>query len=241
MSTFVLVPGAWHGEWSFRPVAEHLRAAGHAALGITLPGLSDGDDPAGHSMSEAVTAIVDLVESRDLRDITLVAHSWGSYPMTGAAHRLGASRVAALVYVNAVVPRPGMSLYDEFPVEYQELLTALSSQSDDGGARLPFEVWQGLLDDAPELVQRAYFPLLVPQPFQYLVEPVDAPAVVDLPMPAAFVFSNGDSGPSFENGGLDDQVARTGGRLVEISGSHEGLLTRPDEVAQAIIEAGGPA
>jgi hypothetical protein len=27
--TFVLINGAWHGGWAWRPVAQHLRAAGH--------------------------------------------------------------------------------------------------------------------------------------------------------------------------------------------------------------------
>ncbi|EKX61880.1 esterase EstC domain protein [Streptomyces ipomoeae] len=27
--TFVLVTGAWHGGWAWRPVANELRAAGH--------------------------------------------------------------------------------------------------------------------------------------------------------------------------------------------------------------------
>ncbi len=26
--TFVLITGAWHGGWAWRPVAQHLRAAG---------------------------------------------------------------------------------------------------------------------------------------------------------------------------------------------------------------------
>ena len=44
---FVLVTGAWHGGWAWRPVAEHLRAAGHTVYTPALPGLADGDDPPG--------------------------------------------------------------------------------------------------------------------------------------------------------------------------------------------------
>jgi hypothetical protein len=43
-SMHVLIPGGWHGAWSWRPVAERLRAASHRALILTLPGLGDGDD-----------------------------------------------------------------------------------------------------------------------------------------------------------------------------------------------------
>ncbi|HEY9414064.1 MAG TPA: alpha/beta fold hydrolase, partial [Pseudonocardia sp.] len=70
--TFVLITGAWHGGWAWRPVAEHLRAAGHRVLTPTLPGLHDGDDPTRYSLSDVVDSVVDLVEAHDLRDATLV-------------------------------------------------------------------------------------------------------------------------------------------------------------------------
>src|SRR5690349_20341030 len=85
--TFVLVTGAWHGGWAWRPVAQHLRAAGHVVLTPTLPGLADGDDPTKHSLADVADFAVDLVERHDLRDVTLVGHSWGGYPMSAAAHR----------------------------------------------------------------------------------------------------------------------------------------------------------
>jgi hypothetical protein len=42
-SMFVLLPVAWQGAWSWQPVARRLRAAGHVAVTVTLPGLADGD------------------------------------------------------------------------------------------------------------------------------------------------------------------------------------------------------
>jgi hypothetical protein len=48
--TFVLITGAWHGGWAWRPVAQHLRAAGARVLTPTLPGLHDGDDPTRHTL-----------------------------------------------------------------------------------------------------------------------------------------------------------------------------------------------
>lgn len=38
METFVLIIGAWHGGWAWRPAAERMRAAGHRVLTPTLPG-----------------------------------------------------------------------------------------------------------------------------------------------------------------------------------------------------------
>ncbi|GAA3091830.1 hypothetical protein GCM10017562_73790 [Streptomyces roseofulvus] len=41
MATFVLVPGAWHGAWTFQPLARGLRAHGHAAHALTLTGVGE--------------------------------------------------------------------------------------------------------------------------------------------------------------------------------------------------------
>ena len=51
---YVLVPGAWHGGWSWHPVGRRLRDSGHGATALTMPGLSLGDDPTGLRLSDAV-------------------------------------------------------------------------------------------------------------------------------------------------------------------------------------------
>jgi pimeloyl-ACP methyl ester carboxylesterase len=79
--------------------------AGHQVLAATLPGLGDGDDPARHSLAGPASFIADLAESRDLREVTLVAHSWGGYPATEAA-RL-APRLRKLIHWSAFVPAEG--------------------------------------------------------------------------------------------------------------------------------------
>ena len=38
--TFVLVPGAWLGAWSWYPVAALLRRQGYGLTALTLPGLT---------------------------------------------------------------------------------------------------------------------------------------------------------------------------------------------------------
>lgn len=60
--TYVLVPGAWHAGWSWRPVAERLRGAGYRAITLTLPGMGDGEDPSGFKLQDAVDYIVKAVQ-----------------------------------------------------------------------------------------------------------------------------------------------------------------------------------
>lgn len=47
--------------------------------------------------------------------VTLAGHSWGVYPLTGAAILLGAELIREVVYVNAVVPERGVAMRDKNP------------------------------------------------------------------------------------------------------------------------------
>ncbi|BBY22262.1 alpha/beta fold hydrolase [Mycobacterium stomatepiae] len=75
MSTYVLIPGAWHGAWSWRLVAERLRAAGHRAITLTLPGMNDGDDLSRrYQLRDAIEYIAERVRHLESGAV-LVAHS----------------------------------------------------------------------------------------------------------------------------------------------------------------------
>jgi pimeloyl-ACP methyl ester carboxylesterase len=231
--TFVLIPGAWMGAWSWHPVARHLREQGHGVVALTMPGLSYGDSPADLKMADAVDHIVREIDRRDLRDVVLVAHSWGGYPATGAAHRRR-GRIAKVIYYSAVVPAPGVGMADE-NAGYGEAIRASIAATSDGTVALPLEaIRAGLMaGESPEL-QQLVAGLIVPQPGGYMVEALDVPAVTAIGVPAAYLL------------GADDRsLARPGeefaGRLgldpVVVGGSHMALLSRPAEIAEAVIAA----
>ena len=81
--TFVLVPGAWLGGWSWQPVARLLTGRGYPALALTLPGLSYDGSPAGLGLADAVDYVVSEVERRDLKDVVLACHSWAGTRLPG--------------------------------------------------------------------------------------------------------------------------------------------------------------
>jgi len=233
---FVLVTGAWHGGWAWRPVAEHLRAAGHPVYTPTLPGLADGDDPTRHSLADVVRAVVDLVEAENLQDVTLVGHSWGGYVITGAAPAL-ASRLRKVVYWSAFVPAAGRSLHDEVPPPYQELFRTLAEASGTDSVALPLEVWQqAFMNDADEQTQRIVHSLMVPQPYRYFTDTVE-PLPADFAVPVAYVLSELDVAlPPGEYG-----WARFADRLGVVAqpapGSHEACFTDPEGLATALLKA----
>jgi pimeloyl-ACP methyl ester carboxylesterase len=113
VTTFLLVPGAWHGGWVWREVADQLTRAGHRPLCLTLTGLADRR----HLLSDAVdldTHIDDIVEAArfaESDDLVVVAHSYGGVPATGAADRL-ADRLSGLVFLDASIAEDGRSAID---------------------------------------------------------------------------------------------------------------------------------
>ena len=108
MTDFVLVHGAWHGAWCWRRIVPALWAAGHRAFAVTLTGLGER----AHLLSNAISLdthiadVANLIEAEELQQAILVGHSYGGIVITGVADRL-AARLRHLVYVDAVVPRPG--------------------------------------------------------------------------------------------------------------------------------------
>ena len=152
--TFVLVTGACHGGWAWRPVATELRAAGHQVHTPTLAGLGADDDPRGVTLTDCVNSLVDYVERAGLTDITLLGHSWGGYVLTGAAPKL-AARIRRLVFWNAFVPNDGESLIDACPPHYGEMFHAVAAASGNDTVTFPFEVFpQAFMQDASEETQR---------------------------------------------------------------------------------------
>ncbi|MET0188972.1 MAG: alpha/beta hydrolase [Pseudonocardia sediminis] len=235
--TFVLVTGAWHGGWAWRPVAEALRAGGHRVLTPTLPGLHDGEDPTGLHLSDTVDAVVNLVEGADLSDVTLVGHSWGGYVITGAAPRL-ASRLRKLVYWSAFVPAAGRSLHDEVPPAYQELFAGQAQASGNDTVALPFEVWAGAFaNDASEEVQRLTHSLMVPHPYRYFLETVEPIDPATLGVPVSYVLSAEDVALPPGEYGWDRFADRLGVTAQSAPGSHEACFTQPAGLAEALLKA----
>src|SRR5512147_3192478 len=108
MANFLLVHGAWHGGWCWRRVVQALAAAGHRAHAVTLTGLGERT----HLMSPAITLethitdVSNAIEAEELDNMVLAVHSYAGMIGTAIADRMP-GRLRHLVYVDAVVPKPG--------------------------------------------------------------------------------------------------------------------------------------
>lgn len=236
---FVLVHGACHAGWSWRPVAEHLRTQGHRVFTPTLPGLGADDHRADVHLADVVDYLVHYVEQRDLTDIVLVGHSWGGFPISGASARL-ATRISRLIYWSAFVPYSGESLIDLCPPAYGEMFRASAAASSDNSVMFPFEVFcTAFMQDASPETQRTIYPLLERQPFHTMNESLDLAEWERLQLPASYVLSKDDIGlPPGEFSWAPRFPKRLpGAPLIYAPGSHESQLTQPEPLAAALIEA----
>ncbi|KAB8191897.1 alpha/beta fold hydrolase [Nonomuraea phyllanthi] len=126
MATFVLVPGGWHGSWSFEAVVPLLERAGHAVHALTLTGLRPGDDTATVAAANLDTHADDVLRLLDRAHITsatLVGHSYGGMVIAAAADRAD-GRVSRLVHLDAYVPRHGESCWSLTTERYREAFAA---------------------------------------------------------------------------------------------------------------------
>jgi pimeloyl-ACP methyl ester carboxylesterase len=69
-------------------------------------------------MSDAITLethvqdIVNVFKYEDLRDVTLVGHSYGGWPVSGALEHLE-SRVSSVIFLDAFLPEDGQKGIDQ--------------------------------------------------------------------------------------------------------------------------------
>jgi pimeloyl-ACP methyl ester carboxylesterase len=122
MATFCLVHGSWHGPWCFERLVSHLEAAGHRAIAVDLRSDVPGSTCGGY----AATVADELADAGD--EVIVVGHSFGglTVPLV-TEHR----PVRRLVYLAALIPKPGMSMSEQFEAEDGILLPEGGRDLDD--------------------------------------------------------------------------------------------------------------
>ncbi|MDE3064556.1 MAG: alpha/beta fold hydrolase, partial [Acidobacteriota bacterium] len=104
--TYLLVHGAWHGAWCWRDVAAELDRRRVPWRAVDLP---SSRDPEGvRDLRDDAAAVVALADVGG--PVVLVGHSYGGAVIAEAASRV--PELAGLVYLAALVPRPGQSATD---------------------------------------------------------------------------------------------------------------------------------
>lgn len=126
MATFILVPGAWKGSWSFEAVVPLLERAGHTVHALTLTGLRPDDTPEAVAAANLDTHADDVLRHLDRHRVTgatLVGHSYAGMVIAAAADRAD-GRIARLVHLDAYVPRDGESCWSSTNDHFRDVFAA---------------------------------------------------------------------------------------------------------------------
>ncbi|HEY9290007.1 MAG TPA: alpha/beta hydrolase family protein [Microlunatus sp.] len=224
MATFVLVPGAWHGSWTFEAVTPLLEDAGHTVHALTLTGLRPEDDEATVARTNLDTHADDVVrvlERARLTDATLVGHSYAGMVIAAAADR-AAGRVSRLVHLDAFVPRDGESWWTLTTEAYRQ--SAVDGSADTGYAvRPPFRAPHG--GD----------PRRRPHPLASFMQRIRLTGAVDRVPRRDFIYCSGwEDGTPFS--GLRTRLqADPGWHVHDIPTAHNAMREAPKAVAELLL------
>ena len=171
MAHFLLIHGASHGAWCWDKVLPALTAHGHSAEAIDLPG---------HGADRAPRKSVRMADYQRATEAALrpgtilVGHSFGGFPITLAAASTP-GKVRALVYLCALVPRPGQAFRDwRSEAISPSVSEAQVIDREAGVARiLPEKAGAVFYSGCTDADRAAALARVTPQPIAVMTEPVE--------------------------------------------------------------------
>jgi Alpha/beta hydrolase family len=228
MPVFVLVHSPVTGPSTWRWVAEELTAGGHRAI---IPAVSP---PITSAVAFAAVVAAGVPAEGDGQPV-LVGHSGAGPVLPLIAARVAAGRKASpwLVFVDADVP-PDAGQARLMPDAYLDPLRALAVD----GILPKWSTWFGpeaMRELVPDGARRAIVSAELPQlPLSYFEKSV--------PVPAGW--ANEGAGYVLLSEAYEESAAAAAARgwpVERLEGAHLDLVTRPTEVAAAILRVAGPA
>jgi pimeloyl-ACP methyl ester carboxylesterase len=241
MADFVLVHGAWHGGWCWRRIVDALHARGHRAHAVTLTGVGERV----HLMSPLITLethiadVAHAIEAEELQDVVLAVHSYAGMIGTAIADRMP-QRLRHLVYVDAVVPKPGESWSSTHAGATREARLAAAKASADYSFPAPDPVVFGLQAEDHAWVLRRQ----TPHPGHTYQAPLQFDPQRVASVPRTFVdciqprLGTIDSiRPRVRDRNFWDGAwaAGAGMRVVELATGHDPMVSAPVELTELLL------
>ena len=234
MTTFVLVHGMGAGGWCWRRLSEPLRSRGHRVVTPTLTGLGERSHLARRDidLDTHITDIVNVLVLEDLREVTLVGHSYGGAVVTGVADRQPA-RIKHLVYLDAFVLEDGQSIMDLQPPHRLEFYAKLLAEQEEDWLLPPNTAeFYGITDPAD---QKWLDGLSVPQPFGTFTQRISLNQTGSPPYTRSYIRASAFNAGPF--GQFADRVRDASGwNYFEIPSGHMVMLSHADELTTLLEE-----
>lgn len=223
----ILVHSPLVGPATWQPVADLLR--GRFEVNVpSLHGIAAGPGPYARRFAEAVARDVHHDADAHHDEIVLVGHSGvGAYLPLIADHLGG---VLGTAFIDAQLPRPGLSDFDASPPDFREALTAMAQD----GMLPPWNQWfppELMTELIPHTEQRkAFLAELHPIALAYFQEP--APNAPTWPEASRCTYLQLSEGYREQA----DRAEALGWPTTRLEADHLAVLTRPEPVADFLSE-----
>lgn len=240
MANFVLVHGAWHGGWCWQRVTLALQQQGHRVHAVTLTGLGER----AHLLAPSITLdthiddVVSAIEVEELHDVILAVHSYAGMIGTAVADRLG-KHLKHLVYVDAVVPKPGESWSSTQSAATQQQRLSAAQASTRFSFPPPDPEVFGLHDADHAWVKRRQ----TPHPGNTYQAPLDFDIKRVAAIPRTFVNCTQPALATIEPSRLRvkdpkfwDGAWRPNSKIVEIKTGHDPMISEPAALTKILID-----
>jgi pimeloyl-ACP methyl ester carboxylesterase len=231
MASFVLIPGAMHGKWTWDRIVPRLEAAGHEVAAPDLPGMGTNQSvPVDQvTLADWGDFVADLVRQAK-PPVILVGHSRGGLVIGEAAERVP-EHLAGLIYLTALLVPPGKSLGDITRQRYDPDAPPLTAEQLGQLARTLFYSGCSEADAAWALAN------LHPEPMQIMHTPATVTWERWGRVPRAFIECSEDRTLP-----LDQQREMHGAApcdpVVTLEADHSPFLCAPEALAQAMLAIG---
>jgi len=240
MANFVLVHGAWHGGWCWQRVTSALQQQGHRVHAVTLTGLGER----AHLLAPSITLdthiddVISAIEVEELHDVILAVHSYAGMIGTAVADRLG-KHLKHLVYVDAVIPKPGESWSStQSAATQQQRLSAAQSTTRFSFPPPAPEVF-GLIDADHAWVKRRR----TPHPGNTYQAPLDFDVKRVAAIPRTFVNCTQPALATIEPSRLRAKDAKfwdgawlPNSKIVELKTGHDPMISDPAGLTRILLD-----
>ena len=235
MKTYLFIHGALRGAWLWERIIPLVQKRGDArAIAIDLPGHGTRSaGRAGVDMSAYIDDVITYIKEKNMSDIVLVGHSMSGIIISRVVEEVP-ERIRHLVYLAAVVPRDGDALVDLLTKERQETLRNLEGQTNEIFG--PIDALRPLyFTDLPDGKEKdSFLKQLTPQPLAAFFEKIHLKSFYSLKMQKTYILGLKDKSlpPALTRGFAD----RLGVKPVEIDAGHDMMVSRPEEVAEVLLD-----
>ncbi|NWH08833.1 MAG: alpha/beta fold hydrolase [Alphaproteobacteria bacterium] len=237
MARFLFLHGSWHGAWCWHKVLPAMRAAGHEALAIDLPGRGRAPaTPLFVGLSRMVRQAEAALSQRE--KTTIVVHSRNGIVASSLAER-APERIARVIYLAAYMLPSGKRVLDYIPDKGSLLTGQVTINRRALWDWLKPEAYQAALyadcSDADVALAQA---LLVREPLRPALTRLHLTDERYGSVPRGYIRLTDDRAVSLS---LQDRLLGETkvDRVESIAASHSAYFSQPERLAEAVLKIAG--